>query len=100
MGAGGVRVLLLREHARHLVRRAVGAGERWQDEALFSSRNVRWVDREGRPGTRLVEYLKSLEVPEGATCYVTGEAWLCAVVTSHLSRERKIDASRIRAMPH
>ena len=34
------------------------------------------------------------------TAYVTGEAWLCAMVHAHLVRDRGFPAGAVRAMPY
>ncbi len=59
----------------------------------------RGVARPGR-STALSEELAERVVPEAATVYVTGEAWLCAVVSSHFQRVRRFPPERVRAVPY
>jgi NADPH-dependent ferric siderophore reductase len=75
---------------------------RWPDAELVRPRQVHWVERSGRPGTALLTWLtrQSLTPPMTTTSYVTGEAWLCALVQRHLVRERGFDLAAVRAMPY
>jgi len=63
---------------------------RWPDPEVARPEAVRWVDRAGRPGSALVSWLarQSLPSANSVTAYVTGEAWLCAMVHAHLVRDR------------
>jgi NADPH-dependent ferric siderophore reductase len=76
--------------------------ERWPRDALGRPDSIRWIDRSGRPGAAMIEWLKSRTepLPQSATAYVTGETWLCAMVHSHLSRDRGFAPAKIRAMPY
>jgi NADPH-dependent ferric siderophore reductase len=60
------------------------------------------VDRAGRPGSALVSWLTRQSFPsaKSTTAYVTGEAWLCAMVYAHLVRDRGFPARAVRAMPY
>lgn len=53
-------------------------------------------------GTALIARLERapLPVPPGTTAYMTGEAWLCALVQSHLVRERGLPPGALRTMPY
>ncbi len=75
---------------------------RWPDPEVARSEAVRWVDRAGRPGSALVSWLarQSLPSANSVTAYVTGEAWLCAMVHAHLVRDRGFPAGAVRAMPY
>jgi NADPH-dependent ferric siderophore reductase len=75
---------------------------RWPNAELVRPEGVRWVDRVGRPGSALLSWLTSQRLPPAAstTAYVTGEAWLCAMVQAHLVRTRGICAGSVRAMPY
>jgi NADPH-dependent ferric siderophore reductase len=75
---------------------------RWPKPELARPENIRWVDRAGRPGSALVSWLarQSLPFVNSSTAYVTGEAWLCAIVHAHLVRDRGFPAGAVRAMPY
>jgi len=75
---------------------------RWPDPEVARPEKVRWVDRAGRPGSALVSWLarQSLPSANSTTAYVTGEAWLCAMVHAHLVRDRGFSAGAVRAMPY
>ena len=75
---------------------------RWPEPEVARSENIRWVDRTGRPGSALVSWLarQSLPSAKSTTAYVTGEAWLCAMVHAHLVRERGFPTEAVRAMPY
>ena len=75
---------------------------RWPEGELVRPRSVRWVDRAGRIGTALVGWLATQHLPAATdtAVYVTGEALLCAMVHTHLTRERGFDSGAIRAMPY
>lgn len=75
---------------------------RWPDSEIFRPEAVRWVDRAGRAGSALVSWLagQSLPLEKPTTAYVTGEAWLCAIVHAHLVRERGFPPRAVRAMPY
>jgi NADPH-dependent ferric siderophore reductase len=76
--------------------------QRWPEAELLRPGSVCWVERAGRPGTALLSWLarESLRDAPSTTAYVTGEAWLCTLVLSHLVRERGIRASAVRALPY
>ena len=75
---------------------------RWPEPELVRPESVQWVDRAGRPGSALLARLarQSLPPANGSTVYVTGEAWLCAMVHAHVVRERGFRADAVRAMPY
>jgi NADPH-dependent ferric siderophore reductase len=75
---------------------------RWPGPEVARPDEVRWVDRAGRPGSALVSWLarQSLPPANSTTAYVTGEAWLCAMVQAHLVRDRGFPAGAVRAMPY
>jgi NADPH-dependent ferric siderophore reductase len=75
---------------------------RWPEPEVARPEDVRWVDRVGRPGSALVSWLarQSLPSANSTTAYVTGEAWLCAMVHAHLVRDRGFPAGAVRAMPY
>jgi len=75
---------------------------RWPDPEIVRPEAVRWVDRAGRAGSALVSWLarQSLPSAKSTTAYVTGEAWLCAMVHAHLVRDRGFPAGAVRAMPY
>jgi NADPH-dependent ferric siderophore reductase len=75
---------------------------RWPETEVARPEKVRWVDRAGRPGSALVSWLarQSLPFTNSTTAYVTGEAWLCAMVHAHLVRDRGFPAGAVRAMPY
>jgi len=75
---------------------------RWPEPEITRPEKVRWVDRAGRPGSALVSWLarQSLPSADSVTAYVTGEAWLCAIVHAHLVRDRGFPARAVRAMPY
>jgi NADPH-dependent ferric siderophore reductase len=74
--------------------------QRWPDVELVDAGTVRWIERSGRPGAALLSWLAGAALPEPATAYVTGEAWLCAAVQTHLVRERGFSGGAVRAMPY
>jgi NADPH-dependent ferric siderophore reductase len=63
---------------------------RWPECELLRPDTVHWIDRAGRPGAALLARLAEQSLPsgKGTTAYVTGEAWLCGMVHSHLVRAR------------
>jgi len=75
---------------------------RWPQAEVTRSESIRWVDRAGRPGSALVSWLERQSLPSAnsTTTYVTGEAWLCAMVHAHLVRDRGFPARAVRAMPY
>ena len=75
---------------------------RWPELEVARPEGVRWVDRAGRPGAALVSWLARQTLPSTKTmaAYVTGEAWLCAVIHAHLVRDRGFPAGAVRAMPY
>ena len=75
---------------------------RWPEPEITRPEKVRWVDRAGRPGSALVSWLarQSLPSANSVTAYVTGEAWLCAILHAHLVRDRGFPARAVRAMPY
>jgi NADPH-dependent ferric siderophore reductase len=75
---------------------------RWPEPEIVRPEAIRWVDRVGRPGSALVSWLARQTLPSAnsTTAYVTGEAWLCAMVYAHLVRDRGFPASAVRAMPY
>jgi NADPH-dependent ferric siderophore reductase len=75
---------------------------RWPEAEVTRPEKVRWVDRAGRPGSALVAWLarQSLPSANSTTAYVTGEAWLCAMVQAHLVRDRGFRPGAVRAMPY
>jgi NADPH-dependent ferric siderophore reductase len=77
-------------------------GHRWPVSELVRPETVHWVDRAGRPGAALLARLadQGLSPSAGTTVYVTGEAWLCAGIHSHLVRARGFHAPMVRAMPY
>ncbi len=72
---------------------------RWPKCEVARPEEIHWVDRVGRPGSALVSWLARQELPfaNSTTAYVTGEAWLCALVHAHLVRERGFPARAVRA---
>ena len=79
-----------------------GPDRRWPDSELTRPQSIHWIDRNGRPGAALLTHLASEGVSpaEGTTAYVTGEAWLCAMVHAHLVRKSGFRATAVRAMPY
>ena len=75
---------------------------RWPELEVARPEEVRWLDRAGRPGSALVSWLARERLPfaNSTTAYVTGEAWLCAMVHAHLVRDRGFPAGAVRAMPY
>ena len=75
---------------------------RWPELEVARPEDIHWVDRAGRPGSALVSWLarQSLPFVNSSTAYVTGEAWLCAIVHAHLVRDRGFPARTVRAMPY
>jgi NADPH-dependent ferric siderophore reductase len=75
---------------------------RWPEPEVARPEGIRWVDRAGRPGSALVSWLTRQSFPsaKSTTAYVTGEAWLCAMVQAHLVRDRGFPARAVRAMPY
>jgi len=75
---------------------------RWPDPEVVRPEAVHWVDRAGRAGSALVSWLARQRLPsaKSTTAYVTGEAWLCAVVHAHLVRDHGFPAGAVRAMPY
>ncbi|HKC26318.1 MAG TPA: siderophore-interacting protein [Thermoanaerobaculia bacterium] len=81
----------------------LGSGDRrWPDAELADPAAVRWLACGARPGAALLAWLESAELPPPSetTAYVTGEAWLCAVVQSSLVRERRFSPRSVRAFPY
>jgi NADPH-dependent ferric siderophore reductase len=74
----------------------------WPEPEVARPEKVRWVDRTGRPGSALVSWLARQSFPSAnsTTAYVTGEAWLCAMVHAHLVRDRGFSAAAVRVMPY
>jgi len=73
----------------------------WADSELRLPQSIEWIDRNGRPGTALLAALADRTFSTVDTAvYITGEAWLCAMVHAHLVRERGFQSSGIRAMPY
>lgn len=78
----------------------VDPSDQWPDVV---DTKAKWLFRGGtRPGKSAVlfEELAERVVPEGSTVYVTGEAWLCTVVSSHFRRERHFPPEKVRAVPY
>ncbi len=75
---------------------------RWPDSEVFRPEAVRWIDRAGRAGSALVSWLTGQTLPpaKSTTAYVTGEAWLCAMLHAHLVRQRGFPAHAVRVMPY
>ena len=75
---------------------------RWPEPEVARPEEVRWLGRAGRPGSALVSWLARERLPfaNSTTAYVTGEAWLCAMVHAHLVRDRGFPADAVRAMPY
>ena len=75
---------------------------RWPDPELARPEKVRWVARAGRPGSALLSWLagQSLSSTNSTTAYVTGEAWLCAMVHAHLVRGRGFPTGAVRTRPY
>jgi NADPH-dependent ferric siderophore reductase len=75
---------------------------RWPEPEVARPEDIRWVDRAGRPGSALVSWLARQSFPSvnSTTAYVTGEAWLCAMVYAHFVRDRGFPAGVVRAMPY
>src|SRR5262245_35611397 len=75
---------------------------RWPDPELARPEKVRWVARAGRPGSALLSWLagQSLSSTNSTTAYVTGEAWLCAMVHGHLVRGRGFPTGAVRTRPY
>ena len=72
----------------------------WPD---IGDKTVKWLFRgTARPGksAAIPEELASKGIPEGSVIYVTGEAWLCAVVSSHFRRVQGFSPERIRIVPY
>ena len=59
----------------------------------------RGVARPGKSKALLAELAERI-VPEGAMIYVTGETWLCAVVSSHFRRALHFPPARVRMAPY
>jgi NADPH-dependent ferric siderophore reductase len=74
----------------------------WPEAELARPGEICWLERAGRPGAALVSWLTQQSLPpaNSTTAYVTGEAWLCAMVDAHLVRERGFHSSAVRAMPY
>src|SRR5262249_13880267 len=72
---------------------------RWPAPELPRPEKVRWVARAGRPGSALLSWLagQSLSSTNSTTAYVTGEAWLCAMVQAHLVRGRGFPKGAVRS---
>src|SRR5262249_3761557 len=77
-------------------------GPRWPDPELARPEKVCWVARAGQPGSALIFWLECQSLPSAnsMTAYVTGEAWLCAMVQAHLLRDRGFTTEAVRAMPY
>jgi NADPH-dependent ferric siderophore reductase len=75
---------------------------RWPEPEMARPEQVHWVMRAGRTGSALVSWLAREILPsaKSTTAYVTGEAWLCAMVSAHLVRERGFPAGAVRAVPY
>ena len=77
-----------------------GSSDRWPE---VGDAKVKWVFRgtyrPGRSPAFLHELPKFL-MPDGCTVYVTGEAWLCAVVSSHFRQMRGFSPERVHAVPY
>lgn len=75
---------------------------RWPAAELLRPDTVCWVARDGRPGAALLARLahEGLSPAPGTTVYVTGEAWLCAMIHAHVVRERGFRPATVRAMPY
>jgi NADPH-dependent ferric siderophore reductase len=75
---------------------------RWPASELLRPDAVDWVARDGRPGAGLVARLARETLPpaSGTTMYVTGEAWLCAMIHAHVVRQRGVPPAAVRAMPY
>ena len=74
--------------------------DRWPE---VGEAKVQWVFRGiARPGRSpaLLNELSQYSVPDGCMVYVTGEAWLCAVVSSHFRRMRGFPSERVQAVPY
>jgi NADPH-dependent ferric siderophore reductase len=75
---------------------------RWPEPEVARPEGIRWV--ESRQATRLGALLlaRAPKPPSvnSTTAYVTGEAWLCAMVHAHLVRDRGFPAGVVRAMPY
>jgi NADPH-dependent ferric siderophore reductase len=81
----------------------VGSARRqWPKSELARPDVVDWIERAGRPGAALLDQFarRHLSTTATATAYVTGEAWLCAMLRAHLIRERGFRPDAIRAMPY
>ena len=78
----------------------IDPSDRWPD---IGDQTVKWLFRGAtRPGKSDVisEELAGKIIPEGSMVYVTGEAWLCAVVSSHFHRVRGFPQESIRVVPY
>jgi NADPH-dependent ferric siderophore reductase len=78
----------------------VDSADRWPE---VGEAKVKWVFRgNARPGksTALLDELPQYLVPDGCTVYVTGETWLCAVVSSHFRQMRGFPSERVHAVPY
>ena len=78
----------------------VDSNDRWPE---IGDAKVKWLFRGiARPGRSpaLLNELPQYCVPDGCTVYVTGEAWLCAVVSSHFRQVRGFPAERVHAVPY
>jgi NADPH-dependent ferric siderophore reductase len=75
---------------------------RWPEPEMARPEQVHWIARAGRTGSALLSWLARQSLPSASstTAYVTGEAWLCAMVHAHLVRERGFAAGAVRAMPY
>jgi NADPH-dependent ferric siderophore reductase len=75
---------------------------RWPEPEIARPEQVYWVPRVGRIGSALLSWLARQSLPSASstTAYVTGEAWLCAMVHAHLVRERGFRSASVRAMPY
>lgn len=60
--------------------------------------SIRWLNRDGATGSKLVSVLRELALPEGeGYVWAAGELSAMQAVRKHLVEERGIDKSRIRA---
>jgi NADPH-dependent ferric siderophore reductase len=76
---------------------------RWPEPEIVRAEEVRWVGsrRKTRLGARLLARAPNPPIRElHDRLYVTGEAWLCAIVHAHLVRDRGFPAGAVRAMPY
>jgi NADPH-dependent ferric siderophore reductase len=76
--------------------------QRWPEPEIARPEPVHWVTRAGRTGAALLSWLarQSLPPANSTTAYVTGEAWLCAMVHAHFVRDRRFPAGAVHAMPY